>query len=112
MGVSEIEAFLNHLAVKENVVASTQNQALSALLFLYREVLHKDLDASIHALRAKKPKRLPAVLTKEEVHHLLDHLSADPRSGAVRRHHLHESGLQKAVRAAARASEIPKKVSC
>jgi integron integrase len=221
MGAAEIEAFLTHLAVKENVAASTQNQAFSALLFLYRDVLHKELDGPINALRAKKPKRLPTVLTKEEVHRLLGHLSGDyllmakllygsglrlmeclrlrvkdidfsqrqiivrdgkgqkdrvtmlpesliaplqahlqsverlhqedlargfgsvylpyalerkypnadrewiwqyvfpsqrlsvdPRSGVVRRHHLDESGLQKAVRAAARAAGIPKKVSC
>jgi integrase len=68
--------------VKENVAASTQNQALSALLFLYREVLHKDL-GPIDALRAqtcpeqsrRKPKRLPTVLTKEEVHRVLGNLS-------------------------------------
>jgi len=220
MGAAEVEAFLTHLAVNENVAASTQNQALSALLFLYREVLNEDL-GPIDALRAKKPKRLPTVLTKEEVYEVLGHLSGahllmakllygsglrlmeclrlrvkdldfahraivvrdgkgekdrvtmlpeslvaplqdhlrivkrtheedlargfgavylpyalerkypnanrewiwqyvfpsrrlsvDPRSGVVRRHHLHESGLQKAVRAAARAAEIPKKVSC
>ena len=63
MGTPEVEAFLTHLAVKENVAASTQNQALSALVFLYREVLHQDL-GPIDALRAKKPKRLPTVLTK------------------------------------------------
>ena len=221
MGAAEIEAFLTHLAVEENVAASTQNQALSALLFLYREVLHKELDGPINALRAKKPKRLPTVLTKEEVHRLIGHLSGDhllmakllygsglrlmeclrlrvkdidfaqrqiivrdgkgekdrvtmlpeslvaplqahlqsverlhqedlargfgavylpyalerkypnadrewiwqylfpsqrlsvdPRSGVVRRHHLDESGLQKAVRAAARAAGMTKKVSC
>jgi len=220
MGAPEVEAFLTHLAVNENVAASTQNQALSALLFLYREVLHQDL-GPIDALRAKKPKRLPTVLTKDEIRRVLDHLSSthqlmakllygsglrlmeclrlrvkdvdfaqrqiivrngkgekdrvtmlpeslvaplqdhlrfverlhqedlakgfgavylpyalerkypnanrewiwqyvfpsrrlsvDPRSGVVRRHHLHESGLQKAVRAAARTAEIPKKVSC
>ena len=63
MGAAEIEEFLTHLAVNENVAASTQNQALSALLFLYREVLHQDL-VPIDALRARKPKRLPTVLTK------------------------------------------------
>jgi integron integrase len=220
MGAPEVQAFLTHLAVKENVAASTQNQALSALLFLYREVLHKDL-GPIDALRAQKPKRLPTVLTKDEVrkvignlsgtHRLMasllygsglrlmeclrlrvkdvdfarraiivrdgkgeqdrvtmlpesliaplqehlqrvkrlheedlakgygsvylpdaldrkypnasrewiwqyvfpsDHLSTDPRSGVVRRHHLDESGLQKAVRAAARAAGINKRVTC
>ncbi len=75
MGTPEIEAFLTHLAVEENVAASTQNQALSALLFLYREVLHQDLDLPIDAARAKKPKRLPTVLTREEVQRVLAHLS-------------------------------------
>ncbi|HWP48583.1 MAG TPA: phage integrase N-terminal SAM-like domain-containing protein [Candidatus Limnocylindrales bacterium] len=74
MGSTEVEAFLTHLAVKENVAASTQNQALSALLFLYREVLKKDLGV-IYALHAKKPKRLPTILTQEEVRRVLNHLS-------------------------------------
>ncbi len=74
MGSPEVQAFLTHLAVNEHVAASTQNQALSALLCLYREVLHKDL-GPIDALRARKPKRLPTVLTKDEVHRVLDHLS-------------------------------------
>ncbi len=219
MGAPEIEAFLTHLAVNEHVATSTQNQALSALLFLYREVLHKDL-GPIDALRARKPKRLPTVLTQDEVRRVFDHLSGthqlmakllygsglrlmeclrlrvkdidfaqraiivrdgkgeqdrvtmlpesliaplqkhlqyvkrlheedlakgygavylpyalerkypnaerewiwqyvfpserlsvDPRSGIVRRHHLDESGLQKAVRRAARAAGITKPVS-
>jgi integrase len=70
MGAPEVEAYLTHLAVKEHVVASTQNQALSALLFLYREVLHQDL-GPVDALRAKRPKRLPTVLTKEETPRLI-----------------------------------------
>jgi integron integrase len=74
MGAPEVEAFLTHLAVKENVAASTQNQALSALLFLYREVLHQDL-GPIDALRAKRPRRLPTVLTKEETLRLIGCLS-------------------------------------
>jgi len=74
MGAAEVEAFLTHLAVKENVAASTQNQALSALLFLYREVLHQDL-GPVDALRAKRPKRLPTVLTKEETLRLIACLS-------------------------------------
>jgi integron integrase len=65
MGAAEVEAFLTHLAVKEHVTASTQNQALSALLFLYREVLHQEL-GPVDVLRAKRPKRLPTVLTKDE----------------------------------------------
>ena len=219
MGAPEVQTFLTHLAVDENVAASTQNQAFSALLFLYREVLHQELGL-VDAMRAKKPKRLPTVLTKQEVQrlfqqmsgtHLLmarllygsglrlmecvrlrvkdldfeyrtitvrdgkgnkdrvtilpqslvvplqdhlrlvkrtheedlakgygtvylpyalerkytnanrewiwqyvfpaDRLSVDPRSGVVRRHHIHESSLQKAVRAAAQAAGIPKRVS-
>jgi integron integrase len=219
MGAPQVQAFLTHLAAEENVAASTQNQALSALLFLYQEVLHQDL-GPIDAMRAKKPKRLPSVLTKEEMHRVLDHLSGthllmakllygsglrlmeclrlrvkdldfaqhqifvrdgkgekdrvtmlpeslvspiqdhlrivkrthdedlakgygavylpyalerkypnaerewiwqyvfpanrlsvDPRSNIVRRHHIHESSLQKAVRTAAQATGIPKRIS-
>jgi integron integrase len=75
MGAPEIEAFLTHLAAEEKVAASTQNQALSALLFLYREVLKQPVGDEIHAARAKRPKRLPTVLTKKEVHAVLRHLS-------------------------------------
>ena len=75
MGRAEIEAFLTHLAVDLNVAASTQNQAFSALLFLYRDVLHKDLDGPIDALRASKPKRLPTVLTKEETRRVIECMS-------------------------------------
>ena len=55
MGVPEIEAFLSHLAVEGNVSASTQNQALSALLFLYKHVLKQELDDRVDAIRAKRP---------------------------------------------------------
>ena len=79
MGAPEIEAFLTHLAVERNVAASTQNQALSAILFLYREVLHIEIDASIDAVRAKRPKRLPVVLTKEEVGQVIGQLSGTHR---------------------------------
>jgi hypothetical protein len=58
MGAADIEAFLTHLAVQQKVAASTQNQALSALLFLYRDVLRQPLDGPIDAIRARKPKRL------------------------------------------------------
>ena len=221
MGPPEIQSFLTHLAVRDKVAASTQNQALSALLFLYRHVLGTQLDMSIDAVRARQPDRLPTVLVKEEVaavisdldgvyrlmaqllygsglrlmecvrlrvkdvdfaQHLIvvrdpkalhdrvtvlpaalilplqDHLQrvrrlhrddlaqgggavylpealqrkfpnaerewmwqyvfpsrhagADPRSGAVRRHHIDESSLQKAVREAARRVGIQKRVTC
>jgi integron integrase len=76
MDIAEIEAFLTHLAVEKNVAASTQNQALCALLFLYNEVLEKDLNPDvIDAVRAKKPKRLPVVLTRDEALSVLAALS-------------------------------------
>lgn len=221
MGVPEITTFLSHLATQQKVSASTQNQALNALLFLYRDVLLKDLPEPIDAIRARRPLRLPTVLTKDETRalirhldvryqlmakllygsglrlmeclrlrvkdvdfaerqivvrdgkggsdrvtmlpqslleplrdHLLrvqaahqvdlsrgrgavmlpgaldrkyptasrewiwqyvfpsDRLSADPRSGAVRRHHLDPGGLQRAVARAARQARIAKHVSC
>jgi integron integrase len=75
MDVPEIEAFLTHLAVDQNMAASTQNQALSALLFLYREVLEKELQGPIDHIRAKEPRqRVPTVLTREEVELLLNAL--------------------------------------
>jgi site-specific recombinase XerD len=67
MGSKEIEEFLTHLAVERNVAASTQNQALQAILFLYREVLRQELDLKVDAVRAKRSKYLPTVLSKEEV---------------------------------------------
>jgi integron integrase len=221
MGGKEIEAFLTDLAVNQKVAASTQNQALHAILFLYKQVLKQELDLKVNAVRAKQTRYLPTVLTKEEIlliiqqlsgvyqlvikllygtglrlteglqlrvkdvdfaqqqiivrdgkgmksrvtmlpgsiveelkmHlqgvkllHLQDlekgygsvylpfalekkyprakyewiwqfifpsgNISQDPRSGEVRRHHLHESGLQKALKQAARQAGIQKKVGC
>lgn len=71
MGKAEAEAFLTHLATERNVSAATQNQALSALLFLYREVLGQDLPWLDDVVRAKKPVRLPTVLTRQETTALL-----------------------------------------
>ena len=71
MGAAEVEAFLTSLAVEGDVAASTQNQALSALLFLYREVLGVQLPWLDQVTRAKKPRRLPTVLEHSEVHALL-----------------------------------------
>ena len=64
MGATEVEAFLTHLAVDGKVSASTQNQALSALLFLYKEVLAVDLPWLDNVVRAKRPQRLPVVLIR------------------------------------------------
>jgi integron integrase len=221
MGGKEIEEFLTYLAIQENVAASTQNQALSAILFLYKEVLRQDLDLQVDAVRAKRSRYVPTVLTREEVLSIINHLSGvhqlivkllygtglrqteclqlrvkdidfaqkqvivrdgkgmesrvtmlptslaeelsfhleivkrlhqqdlnrgygsvylpfalerkyknadrdwvwqfvfpsdrisqDPRSGTVRRHHLHESGLQKAIKQAVKMAGITKRVSC
>ncbi|MBD9369830.1 integron integrase [Xanthomonas sp. XNM01] len=71
MGAAEVEAFLTALAVQGQVSASTQNQALSALLFLYREVLGIDLPWMENVTRAKRPARLPTVLSVQEVRALL-----------------------------------------
>ncbi len=71
LGATEVEAFLTHLAVDGHVSASTQNQALSALLFLYKEVLVMDLPWLENVVRAKRPVRLPVVLTRTEVRAVL-----------------------------------------
>jgi integron integrase len=76
MGAVEVQQFLTHLAVAQHVAASTQNQAFSALLFLYKEVLHQDLGALAGVVRAKKPTKLPVVLTREEVKAVLQQLAA------------------------------------
>lgn len=78
MGEAEITSFLSYLATQRRVSASTQNQALSALLFLYRAVLNKDLDWLSGIVRAKKPLRLPTILTHEEVHRIFLHMRGAP----------------------------------
>ncbi len=77
LGETHVTAFLTDLAVNQNVTASTQNQALSALLFLYKYVIQRELDPlTIQAVRAKKPARLPTVLTKTEIRQLFAQLEA------------------------------------
>ncbi|MDN5781464.1 MAG: integron integrase [Luteimonas sp.] len=71
MGEREVEAFLTLLATKGNVAAGTQSQALSALLFLYREVLKLELPWMENVVRAKRPRRIPVVLSRDEVTRLL-----------------------------------------
>jgi site-specific recombinase XerD len=68
-------AFLTGLATRDNVAASTQNQALSALLFLYREVLGIDLPWMENVIRAKRPRRLPVVLSRAQAGRLLERLA-------------------------------------
>src|SRR6266480_3762644 len=163
LGEAEVTGFLNHLAAERKVAASTQNQALSALLFLYKEVLGRELAWLDGLHRATRPPRLPVVLTRDEVERLLaalfaahlarvkslhardleagfgevslpyalarkypragwewvwqyvfpaNHRSADPEDGVVRRHHLYDSVPQRAIREAADAAGIAKRVSC
>jgi integron integrase len=77
MGEPEINAYLTHLADKEKVSASTQNQALSALLFLYRHVLDREIGDLGEVIRARKPRHIPAVMTREEAKAVLSHLKGD-----------------------------------
>jgi len=91
LGSAEVEAFLTHLAVEGNVAASTQNQAKSALLFLYREVLGVELPWLEGVVSAKQPRRLPVVLSRAEVARLLEHMLGT--SGLVARL-LYGSGMR------------------
>jgi len=78
MAEPEIARFLSSPASESHVSASTQNQALNAVLFLYREVLRKEIGYVNGVVRAKRPRRLPVVLTKEEVKRVLSCLSGSP----------------------------------
>ena len=71
LGGADVQSYLTHLAAQRQVAASTQNQALNALVFLYREVLGLDLEADLEFERAKRPRRLPVVLSQPEVKQLL-----------------------------------------
>lgn len=79
MGPHEINTFLSYLAVQEKVSASTQNQALGALLFLYRHILEQEIDDVGNLVRAQRPARLPVVMTRDEVTAVLGNLSGDKK---------------------------------
>jgi integron integrase len=79
MGAAEVEAFLSGLAVDDRVSASTQNQALSALLFLYRAVLGREVGELKSVVRARQGRRVPVVLTRAEVRLVLERLRGVPR---------------------------------
>jgi integron integrase len=79
IGEPEIVAFLNHLAVKRKVAASTQNQALNALVFLYRQVLGREDLVLENIARAKRPERLPTVFDRSEIERLFLHLEGTPK---------------------------------
>jgi len=91
LGPEEVTAFLNDLASRRRVAASTQNQALAALLFLYRKVLGLDLPWLGDLVRAKGPRRLPEVLTRAEVQAVLSRMEGVPRLMAIL---LYGSGLR------------------
>jgi integron integrase len=91
MGAPEVEAYLTHLAVVGKVSASTQNQALSALLFLYRQVLQVELPWLDGVVRAKVSKRLPVVLTRGEVQEVLGRVTGTP---GLMLHLLYGTGLR------------------
>ena len=82
MGTREVKAYLEHLAIERNVAPSTQNQAFSALLFAYTKVYEKELVDLSQTAWAKGDKRLPVVLSAEEVEGVLGHMDAVPRSVA------------------------------
>jgi integron integrase len=79
LGEQEVRAFLSHLAIQRKVSASTQNQALSAILFLYRHVLNKDLVLPASLVRARKPAHLPTVLSNAEALAVIDQMSGTPK---------------------------------
>ena len=91
MGAAEVTQYLSSLAVDGNVAASTQNQALSALLFLYREVLEQEMPWLDDIVRARRPARLPVVLTRNEVRAVIRQLHGTPRLMAIL---LYGSGLR------------------
>jgi len=78
-GEAKIEAFLTHLAVDKGVAPSTQNQAMNALVYLYKQVLKDPLDGSINAVRAKKKINIPVVMTREEVAGIIAFLEGVPQ---------------------------------
>ena len=103
MGAAEVTAFLSWLATERNVAAATQNQALSALLFLYKHVLGQDLPWLGEVVHAKRPVRLPVVLTEGEMARLLDHVEGGARLMVAL---LYGSGLRQAECLALRVKDV------
>src|SRR5947208_6433840 len=103
MGAQEVTAFLSWLATERNVAAATQNQALSALLFLYKHVLRQDLPWLGEVVHAKRPVRLPVVLTEGEVARLLDHVEGGARLMVAL---LYGAGLRQAECLALRVKDV------
>src|SRR5436190_20074448 len=103
MGAAQVTAFLSWLATERNVAAATQNQALSALLFLYKRVLGQDLPWLGEVVHAKRPVRLPVVLTEGEVARLLDHVEGGARLMVAL---LYGAGLRQAECLALRVKDV------
>ena len=79
MGVDEVQAYITYLANERSVAASTQNQALSAILFLYKYVLQKEIVFPSDIIRASKPERLPTVLSHKEAMSVINHMNGIPQ---------------------------------
>jgi integron integrase len=79
LGTEDIRKFLNYLAVNRNVSASTQNQALQAVLFLYKQIIHKDVGWIENIERPAKPKHIPVVFTKSEAHSVINRMEGLPK---------------------------------
>jgi integron integrase len=79
LSANDLQDFLSYLAVEKKVSASTQNQALNALIFLYRNVLDKKVDSELNAVRASGRRRLPVVLTTKEIERIFEYLDGMPR---------------------------------
>jgi len=103
MGEAEVTAFLSSLATERGVSASTQNQALSAILFLYVEVLRRDLSWLDRVVRARRPLRVPVVLSRVEVAAILGRLEGDCWLMASL---MYGSGLRVAECAALRVKDV------
>lgn len=83
MGTKEIESFLTHLAVNKKVSSSTQNQALNAIAFLYKQILKQDMGFLQNVVRAKKPKRIPVVMSRDEVQKIIYSLEGIHQTMAI-----------------------------
>ena len=92
MAADHVESFLTHLAVSRRVSASTQNQALNALVFLFRDVVKKEI-GEFNAVRAKRPIRLPTVLSQDEVRRVLAAMEPGSMHGLMA-YLLYGSGLR------------------
>ena len=103
MGECEVRAFLAHLVANRKVAVSTQNQAVAALQFLYRDVLKRPLDFQGEVVRAKRPRRRPTVMTRDEVRRVIDAMEGTPRLVALL---MYGSGLRLMEACALRVKDV------